>query len=93
LNLSYLLKHNYLAKDPDAITLKTREEAVRSIIKNVHGGSYRLTGKGVGSQFESFLMPYDYLGWYLGNQPTIGAANYTFSIEEKESKVEITKLW
>lgn len=90
LNVSALLSHNYLVgvKDGYGPTFSDREETMRTILNTVHGGDYRLIGLGNGSQFQSFLMPYEYLGWYYGNPPSKNKGQ-TFIIEEKDTGITL----
>lgn len=84
LNVLFLLKHNYFMSDPGGITYSQRSDAVLEILQKVDGKPYQLIGRGSGSQFESFLMPYEYLGWFYGNPPDGKLASFQFIIEERK---------
>lgn len=90
LNVHSLLSHNYLMDEAGGYgpTLAEREAIMRDVLNTVHGGKYQLIGIGKGSQYESFLMPYEYLGWYYGNAPAKGKGK-TFIIVEKDTGVSL----
>jgi hypothetical protein len=90
LNVYTLLSHNYLMRVTGGYgpTLSDREDTMRKILNTVHGGKYQLIGVGNGSQFASFLMPYEYLGWYYGNPPSKDKGQ-TIIIEEKDTGITL----
>lgn len=90
LNVQSLLSHNYLMDEPGGygVTFAEKETVMRNVLNTVHGGKYQLIGLGKGSQFESFLMPYQYLGWYYGNPPSKGKGR-TFIVEEQDTGVTL----
>lgn len=90
-NIVYLLKDNYLTTNPGSLTMEIRKKAVKKIINDSNGQSYYLAGKGSGSQFESFLMPYEYLAWYADHPPTETKRARVFMLEEKGDIIGITR--
>lgn len=92
LNISSLLKHNYFMEEV-GISFQERLYAIRLVSIQARHQSYQLVGKGHGSQYESFLAPYEYLGWYLGHTMSEKTKSESvFSIEERSGEVIITKV-
>jgi len=91
LNSIYLIKDSYFTSRPGALTLENRENAAGKIIIQSDGDAYSLVGTGIGSQFESFVMPYEYLVWYLGQPSVKTGAQKVFILEEKPSGLKISK--
>lgn len=88
LNIITILGYNYFLSDVESVTLRYKEQVIKKIIKEESSNAYRLKGKGDGSQFESFLMPYEYLGWYYGHPPS-ERSRIVFVIEEKDGKIVV----
>lgn len=91
LNSTYLVKDGYFTSRPGALTLRDRENAARELIREADGDPYTLVGKGNGSQFESFVMPYEYLVWYLGQPSVKTGAQKVFILEESWEGLRISK--
>lgn len=90
LNVVYLLKDNYLTSNPSSVTLQMRENITQKIIVDSSGNPFQIKGKGSGSQFESFLMPYEYLLWLDGYAPSKTKQENVFILEEREGRVKTT---
>lgn len=90
LNVATLLKHNYSMTPHRNILLCKRANAVDTMISLSDGKPFRIVGKGIGSQFESFIMPYEYLAWYQGH-PVSNTSKNTFIVEEKNSNIIVTQ--
>jgi len=89
INSYYLLNYySDLAKSD----LAKRKEAVSRINEIVSGRKYNLIGKGIGSQFESFTMNYEYLLWlYYKSEPAKKPVELKVFIEEKNGKILVNK--
>lgn len=89
LNSVYLLKDNYFTSNPIGLTLRARQVMVEKIITDSNSRSFQIYGTGVGSEFESFTMPYEYLSWYLGNPTRKTNSNNVFILEERAGRVRV----
>ncbi|PIT89416.1 MAG: hypothetical protein COU27_00390 [Candidatus Levybacteria bacterium CG10_big_fil_rev_8_21_14_0_10_36_7] len=89
LNLSYLISTNYLMniKNGYGIGLGEKVKIAKQIILKADGSKYSLVMGGVGSKYESGVMPYEYLLWELGNKPSKKIENKAFLIIESYNKV------
>lgn len=47
-------------------TFIAKKSATEQLLQLTDGKPYAIQGKGVGSQFSSFTMPYEYLSWWMG---------------------------
>ncbi|MCL5772180.1 MAG: glycosyltransferase family 39 protein, partial [Actinobacteria bacterium] len=56
----------------------------KEIIDLAKGQKYTLKGIGAGSEFESFRMNYQYLTWWLGNEPQKNPKKIKFTISEEK---------
>ncbi|MEK7572933.1 MAG: glycosyltransferase [Patescibacteria group bacterium] len=89
MNAYYFLNNNLSADNAD---IMRREEAVSKIVEFTSGDRYNLIGKGVGSQFDSFTMNYEYLLWYYyKSKPSKNPTNLRIYIEEKNGKIFVSK--
>jgi hypothetical protein len=68
-----------------------RITAAKKIVSEADGRRYNLIGKGVGSQFESSTMNYEYLTWWIGNGPSHKPQVLQFIISEDKTGIAITK--
>lgn len=87
-NVLTLINHNFFSS-PSA-TIREKEEVAKEIISTVKGRAYTLLGKGPGSEFVSFTMPYEYLTWWLGYGPSEDAKT-TILIDENTKRIQIEK--
>lgn len=90
LNLAMLLKHNYSMTVQRNISLSQRIKAVDTMISLSDGKPFRIGGKGTGSEFASFTMPYEYVAWYQGHHVS-NTSKSTFVVEEKNSNIIVTQ--
>lgn len=81
-NSYYLLSHEYFFGQK-GISFKDRISIAKQIVKEANGKKFNLTGKGVGSNFASFTMNYEYLTWWLGGKPSEKKENLRFVIREE----------
>ncbi|MEK7450741.1 MAG: glycosyltransferase [Patescibacteria group bacterium] len=79
------------SKPAYGIYFSERLNAVKTILKETDGESYRIRGSGPGSQFESFTMNYEYIVWWLGKPPSEKSAKNLFTISEDKNGVVINK--
>lgn len=82
-NLHWLFNSDkYISND-----LRNREYVVDKIIQNSNGQSFSLLGKGEGSQFRSFLMPYEYLLWFKNQPQSKSNEELKYIITEHNGKI------
>lgn len=67
-NVLTLINNNFFSS-PSA-TIREKEAIAKEIISKAKGREYTIIGKGPGSEFVSFTMPYEYLTWWLGSPPS-----------------------
>ena len=48
-----------------------------------------MIGSGPGSEFSSFTMNYEYLGWWLGNGPSHTPQELKFIVSEKNGDIKV----
>lgn len=77
------------SKNNDSFT--QRLDAARFILKEAAGKEYNIKGSGVGSEFKSFTMNYEYLTWWLGHGPSSSNESLVFTIREENGKIKIEK--
>jgi len=70
--------------------LSERIAVAKKIIKIAAGNEYNIIGSGPGSEFASFTMNYEYLGWWLGNAPSHNSQKLKFVVNEEHGNIEIS---
>jgi len=92
INAYSLLSQNYLMT-PTLYGYPYAQRLViaKQIVKKANGKKYTIIGKGTGSQFASFTMPYTYLTWWLGHAQSSGKVTRTFIIEERSDGIYLTQ--
>lgn len=91
-NAIYVYKNDYLIGKPQGYgpSLTRRIEATKKILEEAKGRKYNIEGKGKGANFETFIMNYEYLAWWLGkNPPTKEKQELVFVIEEQRDTVKV----
>lgn len=63
----------------------------KQITMQIPNNTYTLVGKGEGSEFASFTMPYEYLIWWVSKKERENKSNNIFVIEEEKGKVQVHK--
>jgi GT2 family glycosyltransferase len=91
-NAVFIIQNNYLIERIPGYgpSLNSRIEVVEAIINQARGREYNIEGRGVGSEFKSFTMNYEYLLWWKGHAPSREKEDLVFSIEEKQGKINVT---
>jgi GT2 family glycosyltransferase len=69
--------------------LGERIAVAKKIIKIADGKKYNIVGIGPGSEFASFTMNYEYLGWWLGNGPSNTPEKLKFIVSEEHEKINV----
>lgn len=87
-----LLKQGYLTEKSDSSTFLEKALTAKTIIQKAHGRSYNIIGSGPGSQFASFTMSYEYLTWWLGNEPSQEPQKLRFIINENFKKTTLEEV-
>jgi hypothetical protein len=67
-NAYLLISNKYFLDKGRGISIKQRIDAVKYMIENSGGRSFQIVGVGKGSQFQSYIMNYEYLAWYYGKE-------------------------
>jgi hypothetical protein len=88
LNIRALIISNYLTRD--SITLNQKIEAADKILKLSGGKDVELVYKGVGEEFESSVLPYEYLVWWFGGGEAEGQS--VIIINENSEGIGIKEL-
>ena len=70
--------------------LDERIAAAKKIIKIAEGKGYNIIGSGPGSEFASFTMNYEYLGWWLGNPPSHDPQKLKFIVNEEHGNISLS---
>lgn len=73
----------------NGLSFSNRLSAAKEIVKKARGRNYNIVGIGVGSQFESFTMNYEYLAWWLGHSPSRENKNIKIYISESKNRIKI----
>lgn len=90
LNGYFLVKENYLMNYQNyGYPMSKRLDISREIITQAKGREYTIIGKGAGSTFASFVMPYTYLTWWLGHGPSPKTEKLRFYFTETESGISL----
>lgn len=92
LNAIFIFQNNYFVDRSPGYgpSLVKRVRVVENIIKQAGGREYNIEGRGVGSEFDSFTMNYEYLLWWKGVPPSRVNEDLIFVIEEKDSQIDVT---
>lgn len=69
-----------------------RLSAARTIVSQASVRRYNLIGEGIGSQFQSFTMNYEYLTWWLGNGPSKDREKLQFIISEDAKGIHVRSV-
>lgn len=88
-NTYTLTTTNYLMRD--RLTLEKRIEASEKILELAGGTDYNLIYKGPGEEFESSIMSYTYLTWWLGNKPSDEQENLVIIVKEGNDVITLYK--
>jgi hypothetical protein len=88
-NSYYLIQQNYFTAY--GLSFKDRQEAVKKIVTDAGDRSYNLFGRGIGSEYDSFLMNYQYLAWFQGNEPILETQLLQYTIEDTQKGIIVTK--
>jgi 4-amino-4-deoxy-L-arabinose transferase-like glycosyltransferase len=84
-NVQSLLKNNYFS----AISYSIRLQNAREIIELSKGKPFNIITRGQGSQYESFVTPYNYLVWYLGHPASEKSEKLKFYVSEYPGKIKL----
>ncbi len=90
-NAIFIVQNNYLMDISPGYgpSFEKRIEVVDKILKQANTSKYNLEGKGIGSQFESFTMNYEYLLWWKGSPSSHELQNLGFVIEENQGRIDV----
>jgi GT2 family glycosyltransferase len=87
-NVVSLITYDFFA--PLNATWVKKRDVSKQIIQKAKGNPYTIVGRGEGSQFRSFTMPYEYLTWWLGT-PSREGANTKVIVHEYETDISTSK--
>jgi len=85
-NVYFIFKGDFFTK---GLAFRDREDAANKIITLTKDKGYNLIGKGEGSQFESFIMNYEYLLWRRGYPPSSKNEKFKIYISETSKGIII----
>lgn len=88
-NSYVLVTQNYFTQRQFA--LEGRIHATHKILQIAQNRQYTLGGVGPGSEFESYIMNYTYLAWWLGNEPSKKKQNIHIVIQETPKTILVEK--
>lgn len=92
LNAYYLVSANYLmTPDHYGYSFNQRITAARQVINEVKNRKYTIIGKGDGSKFASFTMPYTYLTWWLGHGTSTDKKAVQIIVSESKSGITVNE--
>ncbi len=83
-----LLQSHYLTGVTDT-TYSDQLVQAKQIVTDAQGKQYNLIGKGPNSQYESFIMNYAYLTWWLGHGPAKDRQSVYFIIDDTANGTKI----
>lgn len=84
-NINFILKSNFLTSKKTntySATIQERLKVSRQVVEKARGKKYSLKMLGPNGKFESYSMNYEYIGWWLGNEPAKTQQKLLFSIDE-----------
>jgi len=88
-NIYLLISSNYSFHEYDH-TYKRRMMAAKKILVIANGEEYSLLFKGLGSEFESSTMNYEYITWWLGDNPPVkNKEDLIIVVEEQSDRIII----
>ena len=85
INIYILLRENFFTHR----TINDQLEVVNLIIKESNSSEFNILGRGVNSQYESFVTSYKYLLWYLGYPASEKTEKLKFYVSELPDKIKI----
>lgn len=92
-NLTFLFSEKwfYLPQDkirlePFFVPYKLQLQVAQAIVDDAHGRPYRLQRVGPFDIYENFIKNYQYLTWWLGNEPTLEETKLVYTIYEDQAK-------
>lgn len=68
-----------------------RINVTKVVVNESKGQNYNIIGRGIGSQFKSFTMNYEYLAWWMGHGPSNKNEILKFYISEDNGKILIDR--
>ena len=83
----YLLLHSYSSNSQ--ITYPDELSISKKIVQKAKNRPYNLYISGKGSKYESYIMPYVYLTWWLGNGPAKSNEKLKFYIHQDPDKIDL----
>jgi len=93
-NAYYLFHTNYLTQNTkhNRITYEARMQAVGKVIHIANGNSYTIVGRGELSDFPVFLMPYEYLLWWMKSPVEKTNSEKTIEIWEQGDTIKVIEI-
>lgn len=88
---SYSIIKEYHNTQVKGLTFTDRINASRKIVQHVDGKEYVLIGSGWLSEFENYTMNYQYLTWWLGNEPSKLKKKLRIVISEDNNDIQVRK--
>jgi GT2 family glycosyltransferase len=89
-NIHFLVTHHYSVLS-NFDSYAKRLAAAQYVVKESEKKEYNLRGEGIGSEFASYTMNYEYLTWWLGNGPSKTTQPVQFIIKETPTGIQVKK--
>lgn len=91
-NIWMLFQTNFLmGKNGYGLTFAQRMDIAQKIIQDANGRAYTIIAIGPGSQYETYLMGYEYLTWWLGQAPSRQKQQVQFVLQETLAQSSLEK--
>ncbi|MEK7605468.1 MAG: glycosyltransferase family 39 protein [Patescibacteria group bacterium] len=92
-NIHSVITHNYFMAEGEGIPLSSRQAIANEMISKSDSKAIIIKGEGIGSQFRSFTMPYEYLVWYYDPGRRVGKSSKLFIVSEREFRINLDEKY
>ena len=94
-NVKFILESSFFTQQGKPYFYQPISEKIsiaKQVINESNGQDYNIVMKGVNSQFESTAMPYQYLTWFMGKEPSIKPQRLKIVIWESQEGTTVEKM-
>ncbi|MBI5044745.1 MAG: glycosyltransferase [Candidatus Levybacteria bacterium] len=74
------------------LSYEEKKNTVQQMMKDAKSEQFSIKGVGQGSEFDSFIMPYEYILWYYGHS-SVKNSHLVFEVQEFKNNVIIKKSY
>lgn len=92
-NIRSVITHNYFMAEDEGIPLSARQAIANEMISKSDSKAIIIKGEGIGSQFRSFTMPYEYLVWYYDSGGRVGKSSKIFIVSERDFRINLKEKY